>query len=418
MKVAKFFDDSVPGVATQPKERRARPRRKRKRKRDRKNSRTEKIGSSKDEELAPPKVQQGVQPGGRREPYQILGGAGKEEFISEERFDRAGDGVEAEGNRRRNGDAFIQDGCDCIRQTFDSGRSEKGQATVVGPDGESAELRERVNGSSSFPDAAYRRPIQRRTEDIEVGHRSFVSENTSPRDENIREKEYQGSGKAKMAHYDSSKEPVSCLAPPVPLMHGERTAGGPDVPTVHATTETDLQGQRSHNILHQTQCIRNSEAESEEHRGDDEGHNTLSGGTATMVPGRSNAGRVGHSSEGHGLASRQVRMGLERAHQRRYEPGTIVDKICATGYPGPTFPLSDGVLDPVPPGLAGRIDLRHSVPLKDAPPTCPIGKSIRLLYDPTAIEEFFSQQQIQIAFPGDRQATCAVRANASGLCFV
>eukprot|EP00760_Papus_ankaliazontas_P015983 PhM_4_TR16748/c2_g5_i6/m.79523 len=78
-----------------------------------------------------------------------------------------------------------------------------------------------------------------------------------------------------------------------------------------------------------------------------------------------------------------------------YDPVEMVDDRVVQLYPSYEPKCPDGVLDPIPPGLTGRVDLSRFL---DAPSTCPLGKAARLLLDPLSLPNFLLDDLPPLAY--------------------
>lgn len=78
-----------------------------------------------------------------------------------------------------------------------------------------------------------------------------------------------------------------------------------------------------------------------------------------------------------------------------YDPCEDLIAKITSGYPSETMIRNDeGVLDPIPEGLTGSIDLRRI----DAPPTSPIGRAKQLLFDPQNLNRYLDRPRKQLKF--------------------
>eukprot|EP00760_Papus_ankaliazontas_P024552 PhM_4_TR2388/c2_g1_i3/m.10369 len=183
----------------------------------------------------------------------------------------------------------------------------------------------------------------------------------------------------------STEVPVPTSAPPSFAVPSRSAARADDVPRLPLIPEEVPEQQVCHHVQCSENSFRDAEATRGYDRGHDEGHPAPECGSAPLVLGGTIDGRKQGAAPCDVVARAAVTRQLSRA-ALVYDPvRAVADRVCVEYSPGLQSCETEGKLDPVSPGLAGRIDLRRlAIPNVN----CPVGRASSLLFDYQAMRGF------------------------------
>lgn len=186
------------------------------------------------------------------------------------------------------------------------------------------------------------------------------------------------------------------------------TVDSSDLPTVHAVPETILKGSKSVHVFHQTDCLRTHESQGQEHTGFCHGHGPPQRATTKMVSQPAVTRRGGAPKERDGLA--------RIMKSTPYDPCEDIVARTTQQYSWDLPPKNDdGILDPIPEGLVGSIDLSK---LPKYPSSSPIGLAQDILFDDQKMHEYLHADRPTLKFiPSNKKHVKFVTEMiTSGLC--
>ena len=189
---------------------------------------------------------------------------------------------------------------------------------------------------------------------------------------------------------------------------GGRTAREHNVCGVPALPQDDTEGSRGGHVQRETHSLREAAPELELDRGHDLGDHALSQGDAPMVPGSPAPGREQSAVEGDIMARacfvRDQKNVLDVAQAMRFTQQSRVrsrpdHEQVSVGIRSPQedIRIKDGKLDPIPEGLAGRVDLSDRSLHPEYPLGSPMGRAQRLLFSECP-KEFMIRNPLSVEF--------------------
>eukprot|EP00760_Papus_ankaliazontas_P021638 PhM_4_TR18715/c1_g2_i8/m.62335 len=264
------------------------------------------------------------------------------------------------------------------RRSVAVGGSDESAAPILRPD-EAPSTRERSDHcSDALPHVAVGSTLRGCGSDTHAG---CQLDERSADDSCKAAEEHKAQGPAEVAHSYSAAG--SFAVPEMPALAGptrgdNHTPDVPPVPQLHqASPRPEL-----HDLQHPSVGVRDPPPEAGQFGANPASDAPCQCGTAPLVPRTTNPGRSSGPSPGDKLALR-----AHLSHERPlYNRPVDIMARCLTWY-NPEVPTKavEGVLDPIPPNLAARVDLARFLGF---PPSSPLGRAARLLASPTHLRDF------------------------------